>query len=211
MMRVALSGGIASGKTMVSNIIAGYGVPIIDTDVLAREVVVPGSIGLQRIVDRFGKSVLDEDNVLDRKKLRGIVFSDDDARRDLESILHPLIRELTNLKLDELEQQDTLYAVVVIPLLVETGQHKSYDHVVIVDVEPAIQIKRLMARDNCSQEQARKILDSQASRKERLAVADDLILNSSTKKAVELQVGKVHDHLTALAKRKKKKPNQKPD
>jgi len=187
-MRVALSGGIASGKTMVSDIIAGYGVPIIDTDVLAREVVVPGSVGLQQ-------------------ELRGIVFSDDDARRDLESILHPLIREQTNLKLDEFDQQDTLYAVVVIPLLVETGQHKSYDHVVIVDVEPAIQIERVMARDNCSLEQAEKILASQASRKERLAVADDLILNSSTKKAVDLQVKKVHDHLTSLAKRKKKNPS----
>ena len=204
MMRVALSGGIASGKTMVSNAIAGFGVPIIDADVLAREVVASGSVGLQRIVDRFDSTVLDGTGSLDRKKLRDIVFSDDDARRDLESIVHPLIRELTNQKLTELARQDTLYAVVVIPLLVETGQHKHYDHVVIVDVEPTIQIKRLMARDNCSLEQAEKILETQASRKERLAIADDLILNSSTKKAVDLQVKKVHNHLTSLAKRRKK-------
>ena len=206
MMRVALSGGIASGKTMVSNALADYGVPIIDADVLARDVVAPGSVGLQRIVDRFDNSILDQAGALDRKKLRSIVFSDDDARHDLESILHPLIREQTILKLDNLAQQDTLYAVVVIPLLVETGQHKSYDHVVIVDVEPDIQIERVMARDNCSLEQAEKILESQASRKERLAVADDLILNSSTKKAVDLQVKKVHDRITSLAKRRKKNP-----
>lgn len=204
MMRVALSGGIASGKTMVSNAIADFGVPIIDADILAREVVAPGSVGLQRIVERFDRSVLNTSGELDRKKLRAIVFSDDDARKDLESIVHPLIRELTTQKLDELARQDTLYAVVVIPLLVETGQHKSYDHIVIVDVEPAIQIERLMQRDNCSLEQAEKILESQASRKERLAVADDLILNSSTKKAVDLQVQKIHDRLTSLAKRKKK-------
>ena len=205
-MRVALSGGIASGKTLVSNAIAGYGVPVIDADVLAREVVEPGTPGLQRIVERFDKSILNNTGALDRKKLRDIIFSDENARNDLESILHPLIRELTNQKLDELEQQNTLYAVVVIPLLVETGQHKSYDHIVIVDVEPAVQLKRVMARDKCSLEQAEKILASQADRKERLAVADDLILNSSTKKAVDLQVRKIHDRLTSLAKRRKKKP-----
>ena len=161
---------------------------------------------MQRIVERFDKSILNNTGALDRKKLRDIIFSDENARNDLESILHPLIRELTNQKLDELEQQNTLYAVVVIPLLVETGQHKSYDHIVIVDVEPAVQLKRVMARDKCSLEHAEKILASQADRKERLAVADDLILNSSTKKAVDLQVRKIHDRLTSLAKRRKKKP-----
>ena len=205
MMRVALSGGIASGKTMVSDAIADYGVPIIDADVLAREVVAPGTAGLQRIGDRFDKSILDDSGALDRKKLRTIIFSDNSARNELESILHPLIREKTNLKLDELAQQKTLYAVVVIPLLVETGQHKSYDHVIIVDVEPAIQIKRVMARDNCSLEQAEKIIESQAGRKERIAIADDIIINSSTKKAVDLQVKKIHTRLVSLAKFQKKK------
>jgi len=205
MMRVALSGGIASGKTMVSDTLANYGVPIIDADVLAREVVAQGTVGLQRIVDRFDKSILDDAGALDRKKLRTIIFSDDSARDDLESIVHPLIREQTNLKLDELSQQNTLYAVVVIPLLVETMQYKNYDHVIIVDVEPAIQIKRVMERDNCSLEQAEKIIESQAGRKERIAIADDIILNSSTKKAVDLQVKKVHNRLTSLAKRKIKR------
>jgi len=205
MMRVALSGGIASGKTMVSDTIAEYGVPIIDTDLLAREVVAPQTEGLQSVVARFGKSILDDSGALDRKKLRDVIFNDDKARHDLESILHPLIRDLTNQKLDELEQLDTLYAVIVIPLLVETKQQDNYDHVIIVDVEPEIQIKRVMTRDNCSREHAEKIIASQATRKERLRVADDLVLNSSTKKAVDLQVKKIHERLTWLAKRKQKK------
>ena len=218
MMRVALSGGIASGKTIVSNSLKDHGVPIIDTDILAREAVLPGTEGLQRIVERFGESILDKNNTLDRNKLRDIVFSentdrsigyavrestsDNNARQDLESILHPLIRQLADERLDALDKSTTPYAVVVIPLLVETGQQNSYDHVVIVDVDPEIQIKRLMARDNSTREQAERILASQASRKQRLAAADDVIFNSSTVKAVELQVRKIHEHLLRLAKKK---------
>lgn len=214
MMRVALSGGIASGKTLVSNALKNYDVPIIDTDILSREVVQPGTEGLQLIVERFGELVLDKNNTLDRKKLRDIIFSgstghstddntgDNNARQDLESILHPLIRDQINAKLDALEKPDTPYAVVVIPLLVETGQQDSYDHVVIVDVDPEIQIKRLMARDNSTRDQAERIVASQASRQERLAAADDVIFNSCTTKAVELQVRKIHEHLLRVAKKK---------
>ncbi len=201
-MRVALSGGIASGKTTVSNAIAEYGIPIIDTDILAREVVASGTIGLQRVVDRFGETILDDTGALDRKQLRKIVFSDESARLDLESILHPLIRDATNERLEELDHSTTPYAVVVIPLLVETGQEKSYDRVVIVDVEPKLQIQRVMERDNCTAEQAESILASQATREQRLAVADDVIFNSSTTKAVDLQVKKLHEHLLKVAKKR---------
>ncbi len=202
MMRVALSGGIASGKTTVSDAIAEYGVPIIDADLLAREVVAPGSDGLAQIVDRFGQSILDDTGALDRRQLRDIVFSDDTARKDLEAIVHPQIRNLTNDYLDRHEAAGALYCVVVIPLLVETNQHKNYDHVIIVDIDPAVQVRRVMERDKCSPEHAEDIIASQATRKERLAVADDLIFNSSTKKAMDLQVKKIHERLTWLAKRK---------
>jgi len=205
MMRVVLSGGIASGKTTVSDALKAHGVPIIDTDILARKAVEPGTSGLKLIVGRFGESILDSAGRLDRKKLRGIIFSDKDARTDLESILHPAIRDLTNHELEALEKKDTLYAVIVIPLLVETGQEKSYDHVVIVDVDPAIQIKRVMARDNSSEEQAKSILASQATRQQRLAVADDVIFNNSTTKATDLQVKKIHERLTRLAQKKRSK------
>lgn len=207
MMRVALSGGIASGKTTVSNAIAEYGVPIIDTDILAREVVEPGTDGLRQIVDRFGDSILDEHGALDRRQLRGIVFSDDSARAYLESVLHPLIRDLTTERLEQLDQETIPYAVIVIPLLVETGQENSYDRVIIVDVEPKIQIQRVMQRDNCTEEEAERILASQATREQRLAVADDVIFNSASTAAVDLQVKKLHEHLLRVAKKKAKQSN----
>lgn len=201
MMRVALSGGIASGKTTVSNALAAFNVPIIDTDIIAREVVVPGSKGLKQVVDRFGQTVLDASGQLNRLRLRELVFSDENARKDLEAILHPLIRAETQAQLEKLQKKGTLYCVVAIPLLVETGQHTEYDQVVIVDVEPSVQLKRIMKRDDCSREHAESIVASQATRAERLAVADELILNSSTEKAMHLQVKKLHEHLTLLARK----------
>ncbi len=207
MMRVALSGGIASGKTTVSDALAEFGVPIIDADLLAREVVAPGSDGLAQVVARFGENILDDTGALDRRKLRDIVFTDNTAREDLEAIVHPLIRNLTNEHLDRHKAAGALYCVVVIPLLVETNQQDNYDHVIIVDVDPAVQIRRVMERDDCSPEHAKDIVASQATRKERLAVADELIFNSSTKKAMDLQVKKIHERLTWLAKRRQNKPD----
>ena len=199
-MRVALSGGIASGKTLVSDTFASLGVPVIDTDLLAREVVETGTDGLHQVVRRFGDSVLDENGALDRRQLRQIIFSDDTARKDLEAIIHPLIREQCEIKMNQHKTAGVSYCVVVIPLLVETGQHENYDHSIIVDVLPEVQLERLMKRDNSSLEQAKKIIASQASREQRLAVADDLILNCSTKEAVEQQVNKLHERLCLLAK-----------
>ena len=201
MMRVALSGGIASGKTTVSNALATYDVPIIDTDIIAREVVEPGTDGLKQVVERFGDSVLDDTGQLIRLRLREIIFSEPESKKDLESILHPLIRAQTHTQLELLKTRGILYCIVVIPLLVETGQHDEYDQVVIVDVEPSVQLKRLMKRDDCSEEHAKNIINSQASRAERLAVADELILNSTTEKAVDLQVKKLHQYLVGLAKK----------
>ncbi len=204
MMRVALSGGIASGKTTVSDAFATHGVPIIDADILAREVVAPGTDGLKQIVDRFGENMLNYTGALDRKKLREMVFSDDTARDDLEAIVHPLIRDLTQTRLKQHEAEGALYCIVVIPLLVETNQQGNYDYVIIVDVEPKVQIQRIMDRDHCSPEHAKDIIATQATRKERLAIADDLIINSHTKLAIDLQVKKMHAHLLSLARRMKK-------
>ena len=199
-MRVALSGGIASGKTLVSDTLEALGVPVIDTDLLAREVVKTGTDGLDQVVTRFGDTVLDENGALDRRQLRQIIFSNVAARKDLEGIIHPLIRKQCEIQMNQHKAAGASYCVVVIPLLVETGQHENYDHVIIVDVEPEVQLERLMKRDNSSIEQAQKIIASQASREQRLAVADDLILNCSTKEAVELQVKKLHERLCLLAK-----------
>jgi len=202
MLTVALSGGIASGKTLISDTLASFNVPIIDTDILAREVVAAGTDGLQKIVDRFGNSVLNKAGTLDRKKLREQIFIDSDARTDLEAIIHPLVRELVQLRLSEHKQAGALYCVVVIPLLLETKQQDQYDHIVIVDVEPKVQLERVMKRDNSTRQQAERIIASQVSSVERLAVADDVIFNSSTTTAAVLQVKKLHERLQKIAAKK---------
>jgi len=202
MLTVALSGGIASGKTLISDTLASFSVPIIDTDLLAREVVAAGTDGLQSIVDRFGNGVLKNDGTLDRKKLREQVFIDNDARADLEAIIHPRVRELVQSRIDEHNTDGALYCVVVIPLLLETKQQDLYDHIVIVDVEPKVQLERVMKRDNCTQQQAERIIASQVSSAERLAIADDVIFNSSTKTAAVLQVKNLHERLLKIAAKK---------
>ena len=199
MLRVALSGGIASGKTTVSNTFKELGVPVVDADVLSRKVVEPGTEGLLAVVDRFGQSILQSDGSLDRKKLRQIVFSDPAARTDLENIIHPRVRELTQQFLNQQKANGCVYCMVVIPLLIETNQQKNYDHIVMVDVEKQTQLERLMERDNSSLKQAENILKSQASRKQRLAIADDVISNTGSIDETKDKVKVLHKKLANLA------------
>ena len=199
MLRVALSGGIASGKTTVSNTFKELGVPVVDADVLSRKVVEPGCEGLMAVVDRFGQSILQSDGSLDRKQLRQIVFSDPAARTDLENIIHPRVRELTQQFLNQQKANGCIYCMVVIPLLIETNQQKNYDHIVIVDVEKQTQLERLMARDNSSLKLAENILKSQASRKQRLAIADDVVSNTGSIDETKAKVKVLHKKLANLA------------
>lgn len=175
-MRVALTGGIASGKTTVSDRWAELGAVIIDSDVLAREVVEKGTPGLAAVAERFGSDVLAADGSLDRKALAGKVFGADDARRDLEQILHPLIRA----RGVDMEQAAPEGAVVVhvIPLLVEAGRAAEFDSIVVVDVPEEVQVERAMSRDGATADQVRARLAAQASRSDRLAVATHVIDNS---------------------------------
>ena len=187
--RVALTGGIASGKTTVANMFAAHGVPVIDTDVIAREVVEPGQPALAAVVDAFGTGVLAADGRLDRPRLRERIFGDAEARRRLEAILHPAIR-------DEMERQSRAaggpYQVLVIPLLVEGGRRDHIDRVLVVDVPEATQIERLVRRDGVSRDQAEAALRAQASRDARLAFADDVIENTGDVAALETRVAKLH-------------------
>jgi dephospho-CoA kinase len=187
--RVALTGGIASGKTAVANLFATHGVPVIDTDVIAREVVEPGQPALAAVVDAFGTEVLAADGRLDRPRLRERIFGDAEARRRLEAILHPAIRA-------EMERQSRAaggpYQVLVIPLLVEGGRRDHIDRVLVVDVPEATQIERLVRRDGVSQDQAEAALRAQASRDARLAFADDVIENTGDLAALETRVTKLH-------------------
>lgn len=170
--RVALSGGIASGKSVVADMFAELGIPVIDTDIIARQVVEPGQPALDDIHDRFGDTVIDAAGNLDRRALRKLVFSDDDARLDLEAILHPRIGAETR---RQAVAAPGPYQIIVVPLLVGSPLGKFVDRVLIVDCDEELQLKRLLARDAETVDQARRILAAQSSREERLAIADDVI------------------------------------
>lgn len=201
MVRVGLTGGIASGKTMVSDRLAELGAVVIDADLLAREVVAPGTPALAAIVDRFGSAVLDgtapEGPVLDRPALGRIVFADAAARRDLERIIHPAVRA----RAAELEADAPERAVVVhvIPLLVETSQQRDFDLVVVVDVDHQTQVERLRARSSLTADEAEARLAAQAARAERLAAADRVLDNSGPVVALERQVDDLWSELSASA------------
>lgn len=196
MVRVGLTGGIASGKSLVADELAARGAVIIDADLLAREVVEPGTPGLTAIVERFGADVI-TDGRLDRAALARIVFSDDSARRDLEAIVHPAVRR----RAAELEAEAPSDAVVVhvIPLLVETGQQDAFDVVLVVDVDRETQLRRLRERDRVTTAEAAARLAAQASRDQRLAAADVVIDNSADVTELRKQIEEIWLNLTALA------------
>lgn len=175
---IGLTGGIASGKSTVADLLAARGAVVIDADLLAREAVAPGTPGLAAVVERFGAGVLDPDGGLDRAALGRIVFADPDARRDLEAIIHPAVRA----RAARLTAAAPAGAVVVqvIPLLIETGQQDAFDLVVVVDVDPAVQLDRVRTRDGLDEAAARRRLQAQASREARLAAADRVIRNDGT-------------------------------
>ena len=193
-VRVGLTGGIASGKSLVAEELAARGAVVIDADVLAREVVEPGTEGLAAVVERFGGSVLRAGR-LDRARLGQIVFADLESRRDLERIVHPAVRA----RAAELEQAAPPDAVVVhvIPLLVETGQQDRFDVVIVVDVDPETQLARLVARDGLDAADAQARLAAQASREQRRAVADIVIDNGGSVTDLKAQIVPLWQELTS--------------
>jgi dephospho-CoA kinase len=193
---IGLTGGIASGKSTVAQRFMDLGVPVIDADVAARAVVAPGQPGREQVIKRFGPGVVAENGELDRRALRELVFSDTNSRRDLEAILHPLIRA-------DMDRSAAAavgpYVVMAIPLLVEGGSRDRVDRILVVDAEEAVQLQRVMARDHSSLEQAQAILASQAPRSARLAAADDVLLNSGTVTELRQAVGRLHEQYLQLA------------
>lgn len=197
-MIVVLSGGIASGKTAVSDRLAAFGVPVIDTDAIARQVVEPGQEGLSAVVEAFGPDILDETGRLDRAALRERVFDDAEARTRLEGLLHPLIVRTARERIAR--HADADYVVVVVPLFVETGAFDDADRVVVVDVPESDQIERLMDRDDVDRPRAESMLAAQADRRERLAVADDIVDNSGSLADLHDRVDELHRRLTELSR-----------
>jgi len=197
MFTVGLTGGIGSGKSTVADCFAALGVPVIDTDVIARDLTAPGGGALDAIRAAFGDTVMQADGSLDRAALRRRVFADVGARRQLEAILHPRIRQAVELELAALAGS---YALVVIPLLVETGGYRDLlNRVLVVDCPEALQIARVVARSGLTPDEVKAILAAQASRAARLAAADDVIVNAASPESLPAQVATLHQHYQILA------------
>jgi dephospho-CoA kinase len=194
--RVGLTGGIASGKSTAAGFFAAYGVPILDSDQIARDVVEPGQPPLERLVARFGLSILTPDGHLDRPALRNIVFSDPRARADLEALTHPAIGAAMEARS---AAAGGPYQILVIPLLVEKNLGSHVDRVLVVDCDEALQVRRLHERDGATSAQAQAILNAQAPRAERLKAADDVISNDADVGSVQKQVATLHARYLQLA------------
>lgn len=195
-LKVGLTGGIGSGKSTVADLFARHGAPLIDADIIARQMVVPGSAALTEIVASFGTTVLDDRGTLNRQQLRSIVFADAQKRRKLESILHPRIRAEMQRQADSL---DSPYCLLVIPLLVESGQRDMVHRILVVDVPEDLQRHRVANRDHLSPSQVDAVLAAQANRSERLAVGDDVIVNDGSRAQLEAQVATLHQRYLSLA------------
>jgi len=188
-LRIGLTGGIGSGKSAAADEFSRLGIEIIDTDLIARELVEPGQPALAEIVSLFGDNILDQQQRLDRNKLRQRVFSDQSSRNKLESILHPRIRQRA---IDQATRASSPYCILVIPLLLETGNDYPLDRILVIDTPIELQRQRIAARDTLSDSDIDAILAAQVSREERLAVADDRISNEGCLASLHKQVERLH-------------------
>ena len=183
-LKIGLTGGIASGKTTVSDFFKQFGTKVIDADVISHQVTKPDGTAFQEIISSFGSSVLDENGLIDRKKMRKIIFDDVSKKEMLERIIHPKVREeMFNLA----SQSNDHYLIVSVPLLVETGMNEMMDRTLVVDCSEETQIERLMHRDKITLGEAKSILRNQTNRSTRLKAADDLIVNEKNVTLNELE------------------------
>jgi dephospho-CoA kinase len=199
---VGISGGVGSGKTTVTDLFAKYAIKVIDADVIAREIVEPGTPALKAIIDKFGQSVLDSSGgsssgTLDRAKLRTLVFNNSEVKNWLNQLLHPAIREQMLL---QTKQAESAYCLLSVPLLVENKLYQHVDRVVIVDVHEQTQLQRTLLRDKTNEQQIRAIMSAQATRQQRLAVADDVIDNNGKADDLTEKITQLHKHYLQLAK-----------
>ena len=197
MFSVGLTGGIASGKSTVSNLFSEHGVPVIDTDVISRQLLQPGEPAYRQVCDRFGDEILDADGKIDRAALRRIVFSDPQQKKWLETMLHPLIYQRSHDAIVRHSAAD--YVLLVVPLLFETNFQSLVDRILVVDCPAEQQIIRLMKRDNIDEELARSMLAQQLSNEQRVARAHDIIDNRSDNADLRAQVDALHRAYQSMA------------
>lgn len=196
MLKIGLTGGIASGKSAASDCFSVRGIPVIDADVVARDVAKAGTPAIQEIEAAFGKKFIRPDGNLDRRLVRSLIFSDPRKRHELEAILHPRIKKAM---LSQLARVSAPYCILAIPLLIEADQRDLVDRVLVIDAPRAIQIKRLMQRDQISQDEAEAILNTQLDRDTRVKFADDLIVNDGSRTDLDAAIEKLHQKYLSLA------------
>lgn len=194
---VGLTGGIGSGKTTVANLFAQQGITLVDADIVARQVVEPNTKGYQAIVEHFGTDILDNDQLLNRAKLRDRIFNNDIERQWLNSLLHPMIRSEM---LNQVAKANSNYVIMVIPLLFENGLDSLVNRTLVVDISAEMQIQRTIKRDKVSAEQVHNIISSQMPRDEKLAKADDVITNHGDISDLQGQVLVLHDKYLGYVK-----------
>lgn len=196
MLKVGLTGGIGCGKSTVCNLFAQHGIPIIDADIIARQLVEPGQPALCVLAEKFGTDILNLDGSLDRAKLRTMVFADAEKKRQLDDLMHPLVYDRINSEMNVLSGD---YCIVAVPLLLETGKAEMFDKILVIDCSVETQIQRVSCRDGLDREQILRIIATQISRDERLKMAHEVIDNSTTLTQLAKQVEKLHNSLIFLA------------
>lgn len=195
MLRIGLTGGIGSGKTTVANLFGHYGIPVLDADEIARQIVEPGHPAYDPVVTQFGETILTENKSIDRAKLRNMVFNDPTKRKQLEAIIHPLVRQEISRRLSQLNAP---YCIVVVPLLIESGLNNMIDRILVIDAPEPLQIERVMQRNDLPADEVKKIIQTQIPRDKRIAYADDVIVNDSDIVHLQDKVKSLHaTYLTA--------------
>lgn len=197
MLRVGLTGGIGSGKSTAAALFAGHGVPVIDADEIAHQLVTPGQPAYEQVIKTFGRGIVATNGRLDRDRLRRIVFADPEQRKRLEAILHPLVRREIQRETRRLQAP---YCIIVIPLLIEANQRDLVDRVLVIDCDEGLQLQRVAGRSQLTEDEIRKIVGAQLSRNERLRHADDVILNNTDLGELRANVEALHQRYLTLAR-----------
>ena len=197
-MIIGLTGGIGSGKSAAANFFHREGVTVLDADQLAREVIEQNTPGFQSIVDYFGSDIVGEDGSIDRAKLRQEIFDDKEKKKAIESITHPLVRDLMA---ERIAASTSPYSIIMVPLIFETNSMSTYNRILVIDCDTKLQLERATLRDNNSIEQIQKILDSQCSRTERLSIANDVIPNNDTLENLKTRSLAMHKFYLGLCKK----------
>ena len=197
-MIIGLTGGIGSGKSAAANFFQNEGVTVIDADDLAREVIEKNTLGYESIVDYFGSKIIDSNGLIDRACLRKEVFDDEEKKKVLESIIHPLVRDLMAKRI---ATSQSSYSIVMVPLIFETNSMSNYNRILVIDCDPSLQLERATLRDNNSKDQIQKIIDTQCSREERLSIANDIIPNNDSLKNLKVRSIAMHKFYLDLSQK----------